>query len=116
MNKLTKGVDGKFYKVVNGTWYNKETDDRVIYLLNSNINQPRQDVTRFKFHYGDPKTGKAWGDVETGYVGRSTGSIKIPLLIAKANSIGGGRLLDHCIIKIEYANKRRGTYPLYELK
>jgi hypothetical protein len=87
------------YKVYQGTAYHAETPDEVVSILDRALNNHRN--TRLRIHYGDPKTGKAWGDVETGYIGRSTGSIKIPLLIKTTRSLGGGGLLDHCIIKIE---------------
>ena len=35
-----------------------------------------------------------------GYIGRSTGSIKVPLLICNKRSLGGPALLDHCIVRI----------------
>ena len=66
--------------------------------------------TRLCIHYGDVVTGKAWGDIETGRIGRSGGSIKIPLVIHNRRAMGGGALLDHCIVKIETA---AGKLPVY---
>lgn len=62
---------------------------------------------RLRFHYGDVKTGQAWGDVETGRVGRSTGTRPIPLVVHNARSMGGGAL-SGSIVKIDAARKNRG--------
>lgn len=93
-------------KLPNGTYYHESTADAVVKALEDCRNS-KYDF-RFKITYGYPETGEAWGDVETGYIGRSTGSIKVPLIIHSNRSLGGPALLDHCILKIEYANKRQG--------
>ena len=31
--EIKKGIDGKEYKVISNTWYEKETDDKVIFAL-----------------------------------------------------------------------------------
>lgn len=93
-----------------GTSYHQETPE----LLCSVLQVARMYNQRVKITLGDTKTGKPWGDVEVGYIGRSGGSVKVPLVIHNARSIGGSALLDHCIIKIEHANKRNGGI-LYEL-
>ena len=59
---------------------------------------------RVRVWYGDVETGEAWGDAETGRIGRSTGWIKIPLMIHNSRSMGGGALLDHCIVRIDRAD------------
>lgn len=98
------------YKEVNGTSYHKETPDAVIIILEWS----RETKTRITIDYGDIKTGKTWGEVYDieGHVGRSTGEIKIPLLIKTSRSTGGGGILDHCIIGIYTA---KGKKPLYKL-
>jgi len=101
------------YHEVNGTFYHEETPQEVIAILETNrIQFPRKN--RIALHYGDTKTGRPWGDVEEGYIGRSTGSIKIPLIINNRRSMGGSGILDHCILRI-----RITKYPytiLYERK
>ena len=97
--------NGINYKILYDTAFHEETCDRVVYLLHTSIHN--RDV-RYRIYYGDVKTGKAWGDISTCYIGRSTGSIKIPLAIHNKRSMGGEALLDHCIVKIEYANKKNG--------
>lgn len=87
------------YKEVNGTFYHSETSDKVIKILET----CRQNGTRIILDYGDVKTGESWGEMYdiTGTIGRSTGKIKVPLLIHNKRSIGGGAILDHCIIGIK---------------
>ena len=67
----------------------------------------------------------AWNEEHDifGYVGRSTGENKIPLLVANFRSYGGGALLDHCIIKIRESKGNRVLYqaanfqqPVIEVK
>lgn len=86
------------YKVVNGTYYTKETNDKVIEVLEN----ARQNDKRIRVFYGDTKTGKYWlEEYDTvGTVGRSTGEIKVPLLINYTNSSGGGSILTDCIVAI----------------
>ena len=104
MNKncSIKTFKGKKYKVYNDIYYHINTPDRVIGILNNAY----LNDTRLKIYYGDVKTGKLWGDVATGYIGRSTGIIKIPLNIYNKRSQGGAGILDNCIVKIEYSNKK----------
>ena len=96
------------YQVVNGTFYKKETPKRVINALESSRQYP---TMRLIIFYGDGKTGKAWGDIEEGRIGRSTGDIKIPLVICNSRSMGGGSVLDDCIVKIIAA---KGKYTIYQ--
>lgn len=101
----------KEYKVVNGTSHDIRTPDRVIQILeNARISR-----NRLVIHYGDTNTGKAWGDKETGYIGRSTGDNKIPLVVHNSRSFGGGGLLDYCIVRIETSRGKTCLYnhPLY---
>ena len=110
--KLNNGNTIK-YKVRNGMYFHASTDENICFdILEANTYHER-----LKIWLGDVKTGKAWGDVETGYIGKSTGEIKIPLVVYNTRSFGGGALLDHCIVKIEYANKRNarnGEVTKYE--
>lgn len=101
------------YWVHNGTSYNIETPAEVIEVLEEyRAHHVRRDPrARLVIHYGNGKTGQAWDDVSSGYIGRSTGTIKIPLLVHNRRSMGGPGLLDRCIVKIERA---RGKRILYE--
>jgi hypothetical protein len=90
--------------IIDGTTYSNDTPKEVIDILE----RARRLKWRLRIHLGDPKTGKPWGDIETGYIGRSCGSIKIPLVIYNTRTTGGPGLLDRCIICIEHANKKSG--------
>lgn len=102
------------YKIINGTAYHKETSDEVVRVLES----ARNNHTRIKLYYGDVETGRDWNELydTTGTIGRSTGSIKIPLLIRTERSLGGGGILDHCIVKIKDTKTGRVLYqnPKYQ--
>ena len=91
------------YKLENGISYNVETPDFMIELLE----KIRARGLRVRFHWGDMKTGKDWGDV-SGTISTSTGPIKVPILINNQRSMGGGAILTSSIVKIRYANKRDG--------
>ena len=85
-------------KTTNGTSYNDETPDEVIRVLES----ARQNRTRLHISLGDTASGRDWlEEFEThGYVGRSMGPVKVPLLVANTRSLGGGSILAHCIVRI----------------
>jgi len=94
------------YTIVDGTAFNKDTPRSVIDIMNRFLHTKK----RLRLYYGDPNTGRDWGethDIE-GYIGRSTGQYKVPLLIANRRSMGGGAILTANIVKIEYANKKDG--------
>jgi len=88
----------KQYKTINGTSYDNCTPDEVVAILE----KARQTRTRLHVSLGDSESGRDWleeNDVY-GVIGRSTGSVKIPLLIDNRRSLGGPGLLDHCIVRI----------------
>lgn len=96
------------YKIINGIAYHKETNENVISVLENAL----KNRIRIIVDYGDVSTGKSWNEQfdVTGYVGRSTGKIKIPLLVHNSRSYGGGTILDHCIIKIMTSKGKRVLY------
>lgn len=89
---------GKRYKVYNGTWYCFDTPDRVIQILDNAM----KNHERIRVFYGDADTGCDWCEFfdTIGYVGRSTGYMKAPLLLNNSRSIGGTSILDGSIVKI----------------
>jgi len=92
------------YQIINGTSYHTETPAAVIEVLE----RSRQNRTRIHVSYGDSTTGRDWleeWDI-TGYVGRSMGPVKVPLLVANRRSLGGGAMLDHCIVRIRASGGR----------
>jgi hypothetical protein len=99
----------KTYQLINGTSYDGRTDFEVIKALES----ARINKLRVRLFLGDVATGKAWNEENdvTGTIGRSTGLYKVPLLIASSRSMGGGAILDHCIMRIQTtAAPRRVLY------
>jgi hypothetical protein len=103
----------KQYKVVNGTSYDVRTPDEVVRVLE----QARLNRTRLHVSFGDTATGRDWleeFDIN-GYVGRSMGPVKVPLLIANRRSLGGAAILDHCIVRIRASAGGRVLYqhPAY---
>lgn len=106
-------VADKQYKVVNGTSYDARTPDEVIRVLEN----ARQSGKRVRVFYGDTATGRDWMEENDvmGTIGRSTGTNKIPLLIANARSMGGGAILDHCIVRITIDKKDVYRHPSYHI-
>jgi len=89
-----------------GTSYYGDTSLELI----NHLETIRADRTRIRLYYGDIKTGRDWGDVYdvTGIISRSCGNVQIPILIHNNRSHGGGAILTHCIVRIDYANKKNG--------
>ena len=100
-------------KVINGTTFHDETPITVCNILNDAISSRR--LKRIRIFFGDKETGKDWNEFydNIGYVGRSTGLIKIPLMIHNTRSTGGGAILDHCIVKITVDKKTVYQHPKY---
>lgn len=94
------------YTNVNGTDYDANTPIEAI-----NVLEKLQDSGfRIKLAYGDRLTGADWGETHdiAGYVGRSTGRMKVPLLVYNKRSTGGGVILTANVVKIEHANRKYG--------
>jgi hypothetical protein len=111
---------GRNYNIFNGTAYHNDTPNHIVKILE--WARTRNQKPRLRVYYGDVETGRDWEEEHEviRYVGRSTGSIKIPLLVNNKNSHGGGGILDNCIVGIEYANRREGgviyKHPKYHLQ
>lgn len=88
------------------TEYHKETPQNIRDVLET----IRSRSYRIRLYYGDVKTGQDWGDIYdvTGTIGRSMGPCKAPILIHNITSFGGGAILDHCIVRIRFANRKNG--------
>lgn len=110
--------NGKEYQVCNGTYYNAKTSIEVI----ANLETIRSNGTRIVLDYGDTENGREWGDgryksLDVGTIGRSMGPVKIPILVSNSRSMGGGGILDNCIVRIR-ASKGKGVlyqHPTYHL-
>ena len=85
-------------------FYNPYTSDDVIDI----IERYRDRDIRLSFYYGDAK--ELWGDIETGYIGNSTGNVKVPLAIHNKRSMGAGSLLTHCVQIIKLAKGKKTLY------
>lgn len=74
---------------------------------------------RIRLFYGDAETGTDWLDEYDvlGQVGRSTGALKVPLIVATARSSGGPAILTSCIVRLVDAATGRELYrhPEYNL-
>lgn len=101
---------------INSTYYHIETPNDMIQILE----RLKSSQLKCRFHWGDISTGEDWGDTwdVKGRIGKSGGSIKIPLLIHNVNSSGGGGILTHCIVKITTIAGKRSIYehPKYHIK
>jgi len=96
------------YNVVNGTSYRASTDNKIISVLEN----ARNTNTRIELDYGNVETGESWGERYDilGYVGRSTGTSKIPLLVFNSRSMGGGGIMDNCIVRIRESKGKKVLY------
>lgn len=86
------------YVVINGTSYELGTDSAIIKVLE----EARKSRQRIRIFLGDPLTGECWPEEYDimGYVGRSYGSAKIPLLVNNKRSMGGSGILTKNIVRI----------------
>lgn len=111
--------DRPYRQLPDGTCYTGGTPLPMIQRLE----RIRANQTRCRYHWGDTTgdtAGRDWGDcydVE-GRIGRSTGKLKIPLLIHNRRSSGGGALLTDCIVKITETAGGKVVYqhPNYHVK
>lgn len=74
----------------------EDVPDEIHRLLDQEYKADR----RVRIYYGDPDTGRAWGDMHQGYIGRSTGEKQIPLVI-RAGDPGGPAVMTKNILKVE---------------
>ena len=92
----------------NSMWYENDTPDEVIHA----INWLHRHKIRVRIFSGDIVTGRDWLSEfqTTGTIGKSTGSIKIPLMIYNSRSLGGGAIMTNAIVKITAASGGRHVY------
>ena len=95
------------YQIINGTAYHEKTPHLIIRWLE----RARTEGARVRLTLGDTQSGRPWNHrPESGFVGRSTGKIKIPLLLKTNRSMGAGAIDDDCIIKLEYKTSKEKKY------
>lgn len=79
------------------------------------MEEARRQGERVRITYGDVSTGRKWEDKPvTGTLGRTTGDIKIPILLKQSRSIGGEAILTHCIVKLEIQRYGKHYLPFYQ--
>ena len=102
---------GKKYKTFAGTFYNPETPDAIINILE----ECREDRRRIHVCYGDKETGTDWLEEyeADGTLGRSMGPVRIPLLIHNSRSRGGTAILTHAIVRITCGSVVLYSHPTY---
>lgn len=90
------------------TTYDEGTDPK----LQDTLNRIQGRNARVRIWYGDIKTGRPWDEEYdvTGYIGRSTGRVKIPLLVHNRASLGGPALLTRCILRVVETKTGRVLY------
>ncbi|WP_421884218.1 hypothetical protein [Methylibium sp.] len=96
------------------TYFDPGTSPEVIRALEA----CRKTRCQVRLIYGDTRSGQSWFDEfdVVGRIGRSTGWLKVPLLI-EAGDIGGGAILTACLLCI--INWQTGaalyTHPAYQV-
>ena len=109
----------KEYKERYGIHWNARTSDKVIDVLETarrnrtrlclSSGYTKQDAVAGENPLGDKVLGRDWLEERDthGCISRSTGSIRVPLLIYNKRSLGGPALLDHCIVRIRASSGGR---------
>ena len=102
--KTIMATDGKKYKVMRDVYYYPGTADNLILLLE----HLRTMEQRYRFYFGDPKTGLDWEEIcdVLGYIKLTTGRIRMPILVFNNRCWGGGILMTDNIVRIDWANKK----------
>jgi hypothetical protein len=64
---------------------------------------------KLRLFFGDQTAGRCWLEENDliGFIGRSMGPVRVPILLALRSSRGGGAILTKCIIRLIEANGRR---------
>lgn len=103
----------KELKEVGGIYFDKCTPDEVVNVLNDALISKK----RVRLFYGDKKTGADWAEVNDtmGTIGKTTGKTPVLILLKNSTSIGGGHILDNCIVKITIDKNVVYQHPKYKL-
>jgi len=106
-----------------GTTYKDSTDPQVVRVLESvRTRYPERHAAgtftrsfrRVCLRYGDPDTGRDWGDRrECGRVGRTMGPVQEPILLSTSRSMGGGIISADKILLITDPTRRGADGVLY---
>lgn len=92
-------------------YFDTEGNENVLKILED----ANRNHTKLRVWYGDKKTGRDWGEIYDtfGYIGRSCGTKKIPLLLKRKDSMWGGAILADCIVKITIDKKCVYQHPMF---
>jgi len=103
-----------YVQTPDGTWVHPDTPPEVIAILAEACRTHRP----IRFWHGDAETGRDWMETYDcyGYVSRSTGPKHIYILLKQNNSMGGGAILTHCIVKIIWLPSKQiaWVHPKYK--
>jgi hypothetical protein len=106
-------TDGRIYKQSKNTelCYKEDTPNELCNVIDSLFNKRERVV----IDYGNTATKESWNEVHDikGRIGRSTGVVKIPLLVYNSRSYGGGALSDNSILSIK---STKGGDLIYQVK
>jgi hypothetical protein len=78
--------------------YDKNTPEEIKAILERYLHTDK----RIRLYYGNIETGQDWEEefYTQGYIGKSTGTKPILILVNNTRSYGGGGILTGCIVKI----------------
>ena len=90
--------------------FNVKTPDKLCQI----ISRLYKDGKRYRFDFGNVETGESWKETYDidGYIGRSTGICKMPILIYNSRSMGGGAILTDCILSITEIKTKKLVYSI----
>jgi hypothetical protein len=89
------------------TWFTPGTPAPVQNIIEAH----RHSRKLVRLFLGDPQTGRDWMEEHdvVGYIGRSTGGMKVPLLVRHGEN-GGGAILTDCIVRLMDARSGKELY------
>lgn len=104
------GVHFRDVRQPSGTYYRDTTPERVVYWLE----QAREHRYPVRLFLGDSATGRDWLEEHytRGRVGRSTGTIKVPLLVPEGEH-GGPAISCDCIVRLIVKGQEVYRHPKY---
>lgn len=95
-----------------GLYYNINIPQALIECLH----YVRVNNIRIRILYGDHKLNTIWRHTECGYIHKTASLQPQPVILYNTGKFtGANQLLENCIMRIEYANKKDGGI-LYEYK
>lgn len=71
---------------------------------------PDRLMTRYRLHYGDTISGRAWDENDEGFIVLSAGDSPVPIAVANHTDTDGKAILMSSIVKIESARSKRVIY------